>query len=129
MDEEYPEYGLEYEFTRTALRKSRIFHAFQFRLGAALVAQESLGDYESVQLDPDQSVIESRALFGTSLARGQFDAHDIATGVGHEKDPGSYELDKPSWARGRLCGIYKFQLPKGYININVGKKPLVCFCS
>lgn len=107
------------EFTRSALRKSTTFHAIQFRLGTALVAQESVGDYESLPLDDYQWIIESEALFNTSLARIQYDALDIATGVGHEKDPGSYEPETPSWARDKLCGIYKFQLPKGYTNINV----------
>jgi hypothetical protein len=119
MDEEHSEYGKEYEFTRSALRKSTTFHAIQFRLGTALVAQESVGDYESLPLDDHQWIIESEALFNTSLARIQYDTLDIATGVGHEKDPGSYESETPSWARGKLCGIYKFQLRKGYTNINV----------
>jgi hypothetical protein len=119
MDEEHSEYGKEYEFTRSALRKSTTFHAIQFRLGTALVAQESVGDYESLPLDDHQWIIESEALFNTSLARIQYDTLDIATGVGHEKDPGSYEPETPSWARDKLCGIYKFQLPKGYTNINV----------
>lgn len=120
MDEEHEEYGPAYEFTRAALRKSGTFHSIQFRLGAALVAQESVSDYESSPLDPEQWIIESKALFNTSLARIQHDAFDIATGVGHEKDrPGSYELETPPWARGKLCGMFKFQLPKGYVNISI----------
>lgn len=119
MDEEHPEYGAEYEFTRTALRRSTTFKAIQFRLGTALVAQESVGDYESLPLDDHQWIIESQAMFNTSLARIQYDALDIATGVGHEKDPGPYDLETPQWAQGKLCGIYKFQLPKGKANINV----------
>jgi hypothetical protein len=119
MDEEHGEYGPEYEFMRAALKKSDSFHAIQFRLGNGLVAQESVGDYESLPLDPQQWIIESEALFKSSLARAQFDAFDIATGLGHEKDPGSYELDTPTWARGKMCDMYKFPLPRGYTNVSV----------
>lgn len=118
MDEEHEDYqNNEYEFTRSALRKSTTFHAIQFRLGTALVAQESVGDFESLALDPNQWIIEAQALYNTSLARIQFDALDIDQGVGHEK--GSYKLDTPDWARDKLCGMYRFQLTKGYTNINV----------
>jgi hypothetical protein len=108
------DYGSEYEFTRFALKKSTTFQAIRFRLGSALVAQESVGDFESLQLDDEQWIIESKALFDTSLARMQFDALDIAAGVGHEKAP-SYSLE----TKENLCDMYRFQLPKGYANVNV----------
>jgi hypothetical protein len=123
MEEEHEEYGTEFEFTRSALRKSTAFHAIEFRLGNALLAQESVGDYESLPLNSDQWIAESKSLFNTSLARIQFDALDIATGVGHEK--ASYEPVTPSWARGKLCGFYRFRLPKGYTNINVDATALL----
>jgi hypothetical protein len=48
--ERHPERGSEYEFTREALNKSTTFAAIQFQLGKALVAQDSVGDFESRQL-------------------------------------------------------------------------------
>lgn len=116
-DEEHPEYGKEYEFTREALLKSTIFKSIEFRGGRALLAQEKVTDFESSGLPDDQWIIESMSLFNTSLARIQFDALDIAFGAGHENDPGSYTLNTPDWARNQLCGIYKYRLPKGYTNI------------
>jgi hypothetical protein len=118
MDEEHEEYhDSEYEFTREALRKSKTFNSIQFRLGAAFVAQEGISDDLSPRLNDSQWIIEARALFDTSLARLQFDALDIDQGVGNGK--GSYVPDAPVWARDEMCGMYRFQLPKGYTNINV----------
>lgn len=114
----HPECGSEYEFTREALNRSTTFAAIQFQLGKALVAQDSVGDFESRQLSEEQWVIESQALFNTSLARIQFDALDIAIGLGRDGELGApYESQTPDWAH--LCGRYGFQLPKGYANIDV----------
>lgn len=118
MEEEVEGYGVAYEFTRSAMRQSTIFRSVKARLGNALLANEKVGDYESFRLDPQQWIIESRALFNTSLARMQFDALDVAIGAGHEKAPEFYEEVTPRWARGKMCGLYKFQMPKRYANIN-----------
>ncbi|KAH6659102.1 hypothetical protein BKA67DRAFT_6128 [Truncatella angustata] len=123
-DEEYPEFGVEYEITRTALRRSSSFRSIEYRLGSALVATESISDFESRQLDKEQWIIESKALFNTSLARLQFNALDIAMGdrpVGNAAAgyADAYEDTTPSWARGRMCGKYKFHLSRGYTNIHV----------
>ncbi|KIW65559.1 hypothetical protein, variant [Phialophora macrospora] len=119
MEEGVEGYGIGYEFTRSAMRQSTTFKAIKARLGNALLANEKVGDYESFRLDREQWVLESRALFNTSLARMQFDALDVAIGAGHEKAPEFYEEVTPKWAQGKMCGIYKFQLPKEYANINV----------
>lgn len=125
-DEEYPEYGVEYEFVRAAMRRTSTFRSIEYRLGSALVAAESISDFESRQLDKEQWIIESKALFNTSLARLQFNALDIAVGdrpvgdaaAGHE---GAYHDTTPSWARGKLCGKYKFHVSNQYTNIHIGE--------
>lgn len=119
IDQEHRKHEKEYEFVRSALRRSTIFQSIRFRLGTALVAQESVGDFISRPLADDQWIVESRALFETSLARIQYDALDIATGIGHNKDPGPYQEETLEWARGHMCDMYKFQLPQGYTNIDV----------
>lgn len=119
IDQQHEKHEKEYEFVRSALRKSTTFQSIRFRLGTALVAQEKVGDFVSLPLADDQWVVESKSLFETSLSRIQHDALDIATGVGHKDDPGPYRDETLDWARGRLCGIYKFQLPQGYTNLNL----------
>ena len=65
-----------------------------------------------------QRVVESWALFNASLSRIQYDALDIANGTGWDKEP-MYDQKMPEWAQGKVCGIYKFQLPKGFGNIRI----------
>lgn len=123
--EENPGYTVAYEFTRSAMRESTIYKSIKARLGNALVANERLGDYESFQLSPEQWLEESEALFQTSLARIQWDAFDVATGAGH--DIKYYEDITPDWAQNRkMCGMYKFQLPQGYSNINFWPTFWIC---
>lgn len=125
-DEEHPENGIEYEIVRTALRRSSSFRSIRYRLGSALIATESISDFESRQLDKEQWIIESKALFNTSLARLQFNAFDIAIGdrpVGNAAAgfEDAYDDTAPSWAKGKMCGRYKFHLPRGYTNINIAE--------
>lgn len=117
MTESRPEQGAAFGFVRSALRRSKVYDSIKFRLGTALVAQDSVSQYVSRQLSDHQWWIEAEAMFATSLARIQYDALDIGTGAGHEW--AKYKLDTPSGAKGRLCGLYKFKLPNGYTNINV----------
>ena len=126
MEEKHEKFGNSYEFVREAMQKSTMFKALQFRRGAALLAQEVVADYDSPPLNRDlnhwrdlsQWILESWAMFNTSLAWIQYDALDVAVGWGHERADSDYELDTPEWAKSHLCNLYKFQLPKGYTNIN-----------
>ena len=59
--------------------------AIRFRIGSALMAQESVGDFESRKLPEDQWKVEAEPLYNASLARIQYDALDIATNFGHEE--------------------------------------------
>ncbi|KAI4593345.1 hypothetical protein KJ359_009876 [Pestalotiopsis sp. 9143b] len=116
--ESNPDFGIEYEFVRTALRRTSSFQSIQNRLGQGLVAAESISDFESRQLDKEQWIIESKALFNTSLARLQFNILDMATGNhptgttagGFES---AYENSTPAWARQKMtsmCDKYKFNM-------------------
>jgi len=127
MEEEHEGYGTEFEFTRSALRKSTTFHAIEFRLGNALLALESIGDYESLPLNSDQWIAESESLFNTSLARIKFDAlslPSISPPVWATEKPLT-NLSHPLGIRGKLCGFYRFRLPKGYTNFNVDATALL----
>ena len=123
MEDRHDEFGAEYEFVREATQMSTMFKALQFRRGTALLAQEVVADYDSGLLNgPDLSqwTLESWAMFNTSLARIQYDALDIAVGRGHERADSDYERDyTPEWNDQKMCGLYKFKLPKGYTNINI----------
>ncbi|KAM0820696.1 hypothetical protein AB5N19_06516 [Seiridium cardinale] len=129
-EKEYPENGVVYEMVRTALRRSSSFRSIRYRLGSALVAAESISDFESRQLDKEQWIIESKALFNTSLSRLQFNMLDIATGDRPVGDAAAgfedaYHDTTPSWARGRMCGKYKFNLSNAYTNINIAESVLM----
>ncbi|KAF7524807.1 hypothetical protein G7054_g11300 [Neopestalotiopsis clavispora] len=125
--ESFAEFGIEYEFVRTALRRTSTFQSVKSRLGEALVASQSLGDFFSPQLDKEQWIIESQGLFNTSLARLQFNMLDMATGNhptgaaagGFES---AYENSTPGWAKakmGQMCDNYKFHMSGQYTNIRV----------
>ena len=110
----------DFIFTQYALNKSTIFHGIEFQGANGLRAQEKIKDDTSLPLDehPMQWVVESWALFNASLSRIQYDALDIANGTGWDKEP-MYDQKMPEWAQGKVCGIYKFQLPKGFGNIRI----------
>ena len=110
-----------YVFTRFALNKSTAFHSIYFRGATGLDAQYKVEGDTSLPLaqDPPQWVVESWRLFNTSLSRIQYDALDIANGTSWDKSP-LYVQKMPRWVQGKLCGIFTFQLPKGYDNVRIG---------
>ena len=99
-----------------ALENSNTYDSIKWRLGTALLAQESVSQSVSVPLSPYQWQLEASQLFATSLARVQYDAWKIATGEDHERP--EYVEVTPDEAKGRLCGLYKFKT-SDYTNINV----------
>jgi hypothetical protein len=101
----------DFELTRRALLRSTIADAIKFRMGRALLAQDMVTLYASAQLAPNQWEIEFEQLFKTSLARMQYNLLDIAVGAGKGLR-GYDEVEKDTWGHGRLCGKYKYQLPK-----------------
>ena len=119
--EDEEDHGKTYVFTRYALNKSTTFHTIEFRGATGLDAQDRIQGDTSLPLDkdPPQWIVESWGLFNTSLSRVQYDALDIANGTGWDEAP-RYDQKMPTWAQGNVCGIFKFQLPKGYENIKVG---------
>jgi hypothetical protein len=109
-----------YVFTRYALNKSNAFYSIEFRGATGLDARYKMRDDTSLPLarDPPQWIVESWRLFNTSLSRIQYDALDIAIGTGW--DAPLYVPKMPSWARGKMCHMFTFQVPKGYDNIRIG---------
>ncbi|MCJ1454649.1 hypothetical protein MMC28_005002 [Mycoblastus sanguinarius] len=105
-----------YWLTKWSLENSNIYDSLKWRLGTALLAQESISQSISQPLAHDQWQLEAAQLFATSLARIQYDAWGIATGEDRER-PGYVEVT-PDEARGRLCRLYKFKSPD-YTNINL----------
>ena len=105
-----------YWLMKWALENSNIYDSIKWRLGTALLAQESVSQSISIPLDPHQWQIEASQLFATSLARVQYDAWKIATGEDRER-PGYVEVT-PDEAKGSLCGLYKFKT-FDYTNVNV----------
>ncbi|KAI4151715.1 MAG: hypothetical protein LQ340_003340 [Diploschistes diacapsis] len=110
--------GPAYWLTKWSLESSTVYDALAWRLGRALLAQESIGQsVASGQLHASrQWEDEAEHLFATSLARIQFDAMAIATGAGRER-PGYRDMT-PDEGRGKLCGLWKFKTV-GYTNVNV----------
>ncbi|MCJ1282510.1 hypothetical protein MMC26_001833 [Xylographa opegraphella] len=105
-----------YWFMKWSLENSNTYEAIKWRLGNALLAQESISQSVSKPLPSNQWEIEASQLFATSLARIQYDAWAIARGEDHEL-PGYVEVT-PAEARGRLCRLYKFN-SVGYTNVNL----------
>ena len=105
-----------YWLMKWSLENSDTYDAIKWRLGTALLAQESISQSVSKPLSANQWQLEASALFATSLAMIQYDAWAIATGEDREK-PGYLERT-PDEARGRLCGRYKFKT-EDYTNVNV----------
>ena len=105
-----------YWLMKWALENSNIYDSIKWRLGTALLAQESVSQSISIPLSPDQWQLEASQLFATSLARVQYDAWKIATGEDRGR-PGYVEVT-PDEAKGRLCGLYKFKT-SDYTNVNL----------
>lgn len=105
-----------YWLMKLALENSNIHDSIQWRLGSALVAQESLSQYISTGLDTNQWEVEASQLFATSLARIQYEAWQIATGEDQGK-PGYFD-NTPVEAKDFLCGLYKFNTAD-YTNVNL----------
>lgn len=105
-----------YWLMKWSLRNSNIYDSIKWRLGTALLAQESISQSISDPLSHDQWQVETSQLFATSLAHIQYDAWGIAIGEGRER-PGYVEVT-PIEAKGRLCKLYKFKTPD-YTNVNL----------
>ncbi|CAD6575328.1 MAG: hypothetical protein ASARMPRED_007188 [Alectoria sarmentosa] len=106
----------EYWLMKWSLENSNTYDSIKWRLGTALLAQESVSQSVSIPLSPYQWQLEASQLFATSLARIQYDAWKIATGEDRER-PGYIEVT-PDEATGRLCRLYKFK-SSDYTNINL----------
>ena len=105
-----------YWLMKWSLENSNTYDSIKWRLGTALLAQESVSQFVSRPLPSNQWQIEASQLFATSLARIQYDALGIATGEDRQR-PGYVEVT-PDEARGKLCDLYKFKTPD-YTNINL----------
>ena len=106
----------EYWLMKWSLENSNTYDSIKWRLGTALLAQESVSQSVSIPLSPYQWQLEASQLFATSLARIQYDAWNIATGEDRQR-PGYVEVT-PDEAKGRLCRLYKFK-SSDYTNINL----------
>ncbi|KAK8102426.1 hypothetical protein PG984_015572 [Apiospora sp. TS-2023a] len=109
-----------YEMARTVFKRTSTYNSLRYRRGSALMAADGISDYESRQLSDEQWIIESQALFRTSLARLQCNARDFAMGdrpQGPYTD--AYNNTTPDWARSGNCIPYKFPLPGQYASIQV----------
>ena len=105
-----------YWLMKWSLENSNTYDSIKWRLGTALLAQESISQSASKPLAPNQWELEASQLFATSLARIQYDAWGIARGQDRER-PGYVDVT-PDDARGSLCGIYKFN-SIGYTNVSL----------
>ncbi|CAF9939769.1 hypothetical protein IMSHALPRED_001625 [Imshaugia aleurites] len=99
-----------------SLENSNTYDSIKWRLGTALLAQESVSQSVSIPLSPHQWQLEVSQLFATSLARIQYDAWEIATGEDRGR-PGYVEVT-PDEAKGRLCRSYKFK-SLDYTNVSL----------
>ena len=105
-----------YWLMKWSLENSNIYDSIKWRLGTALLAQESISQSVSIPLPHNQWQIEASQLFATSLARIQYDVWGIANGEDRQR-PGYIDVT-PDEAKGRLCGLYKFNT-SDYTNINL----------
>jgi len=105
-----------YWLMKWSLENSNTYDSIKWRLGSALLAQESVSQSVSNPLSSDQWQLEASHLFATSLARIQYDAWKIANGEDHDQP--EYVEVTPDEAKGRLCKQYKFKTPE-YSNINL----------
>lgn len=106
----------DYWLMKWSLENSNTYDSIKWRLGTALLAQESVSQSVSNPLSPHQWQLEANQLFATSLARIQYDAWKIATGEDRER-PGYVEVT-PDEAKGHLCRLYKSKT-SDYTNINL----------
>ena len=105
-----------YWLMKWSLERSNIYDSIKRPLGTALQAQQSINQFVSNPLPPDQWQVEGSQLFATSLAHIQYDAWGIATGEDRER--AGYVEVTPDEARGRLCNLYKFKTAD-YTNVNL----------
>lgn len=106
-----------YWLMKWSLENSNSYDSIKWRLGSALLAQESVSQSVSNPLRSNQWQLEASQLFATSLARIQYDAWKIASGEDHDRAP-EYKEVTPDEAKGRLCGLYKYRTPD-YTNVNL----------
>ncbi|KAM7196669.1 hypothetical protein V8F33_006009 [Rhypophila sp. PSN 637] len=106
-----------YWLMKLSLYSSSMYDSIVWRLGNALIAQERVAQFISTPLPDNHWVAEVERGFASSLARIQFDAWEISSGVGrqHEGDDGYVEYT-PAEA-GDMCGLYKFK-STGYKNVD-----------
>lgn len=105
-----------YWLMKYALKNSNTYDSIKYRLGTALLAQQRVGQSRSLPLPDDHWEAEAEHLFKSSLARAQFDAWSIASGEDH--DVATYKDTLPDEARGKVCGLFKFN-SVGYVNIQI----------
>ena len=105
-----------YWLMKLSLENSNIYDSIKWRLGTALLAQESVSQFISQPLPANQWAVEVSQLFATSLARIQYDAWSIAHG--EERERSGYVEVTPDEAKGRLCRLYKFN-SIGYTNVSL----------
>jgi hypothetical protein len=113
---------------KLSLERSNTYEVLKHRLGSALLAQQKIGGYFTTGLSSEQWKVEANSFFATSLARVQWDLWTIATG--EDIDLVGYKDYTPDEAKGRLCGLYKFN-KKGFANIHLAWFWLVisvCLC-
>lgn len=91
-----------YWLMKWSLDNSNIYDSIKWRLGTALLAQESISQSVSTPLPSNQWQIEASHLFATSLARIQYNAWGIANGEDRQR-PGYIDVT-PIEAKGHLCG-------------------------
>ena len=106
-----------YWLMKWSLENSNTYDSIKWRLGTALLAQESISQSVSKPLPPNQWELEASQLFATSLARIQYDAWGIARGQDRER-PGYVDVTPDDVEGGALCGIYKFN-SIGYTNVSL----------
>lgn len=104
-----------YWLTKWSLENSNIYDSLKFRLGTALLAQESISQSLSLPPSPNQWLLEASQLFATSLARIQYDAWGIS--IGEDREKAGYVDVTPDEAKDDLCRIIKTK-KTNYTNIN-----------
>jgi len=123
-------------FMGHALMWSSTFHAIDYRLGSALLAQKLVKGWTSLPLfvTPMQWMIEAEHLFATSIARIMIDARNIAQGAGAAY-PGLKKLVKVNSTDGELasaamCDRTFLFRSEGWLNVNVtGSVWILALCT
>ncbi|KAM7214438.1 hypothetical protein V8F06_010195 [Rhypophila decipiens] len=106
-----------YWLMKLSLYSSSMYDSIVWRLGNALIAQERVAQFISTPLPDNHWFAEVERGFASSLARIQFDAWEISSGIGrqHEGDDGYVEYTPVE--AGDMCGLYKFK-STGYKNVD-----------